>query len=260
MKNPFPGMNPYLELRWRDVHARLVVYMGDMLQRKLPLGLQARIEEDVTIDFFDGEPRLVRPDTFVSDYGRGGNVATAATGIETSTPMIFELDDPPPARHVEIVDVEGDRVVTAIELLSVTNKTPGDDRDRYRKKQRANLAAGVNLIEIDLLRQGEYTAAFDMRRLPVQKRRPFVVSVHRAKRTRQFEVYGSTLRERLPVIAVPLRPTDADIALDIQQLIDDYHERSGFSAANYRKPVEPPLPDEENAWATAQLASAGVTA
>jgi len=26
MKNPFPGMNPYLEAHWRDVHTSLVTY------------------------------------------------------------------------------------------------------------------------------------------------------------------------------------------------------------------------------------------
>lgn len=27
MKSPFPGMHPYLEMRWRDVHSRLMVYL-----------------------------------------------------------------------------------------------------------------------------------------------------------------------------------------------------------------------------------------
>jgi len=41
--NPFPGMNPFLEHRWSDVHTRLIGYIGDELARGgLPQGLRAR--------------------------------------------------------------------------------------------------------------------------------------------------------------------------------------------------------------------------
>jgi len=32
MKNRFPGMDPYLEQFWLDVHARLVLYICDQLE------------------------------------------------------------------------------------------------------------------------------------------------------------------------------------------------------------------------------------
>ena len=31
MPSPFPGMDPYLESHWRDVHARLIVYISDQM-------------------------------------------------------------------------------------------------------------------------------------------------------------------------------------------------------------------------------------
>jgi hypothetical protein len=37
-QNPFPGMNPYLEQHWRDVHTTLMVYLRDQLQGELPEG------------------------------------------------------------------------------------------------------------------------------------------------------------------------------------------------------------------------------
>lgn len=49
MKNPFPGMNPYLEDHWRDVHTRLTIYIADQLQERLPADLVARAEEKVAI-------------------------------------------------------------------------------------------------------------------------------------------------------------------------------------------------------------------
>ena len=38
MRSPFPGMDPWLEQRWRDVHARLIVYIANQLQAQLPEG------------------------------------------------------------------------------------------------------------------------------------------------------------------------------------------------------------------------------
>src|SRR4051812_7293071 len=57
MKNPFPGMNPWLEEYWQDVHASLLVYARDQLNIKLPQGFQARIDERLAID---AEPEMPR--------------------------------------------------------------------------------------------------------------------------------------------------------------------------------------------------------
>lgn len=37
MKSPFPGMDPYLEAHWRDVHTRLIVYASDQLRSQMRL-------------------------------------------------------------------------------------------------------------------------------------------------------------------------------------------------------------------------------
>lgn len=44
-KNPFPGMNPWMESHWGDVHTRLTMYSCDAIQRQLPADLHARVEE-----------------------------------------------------------------------------------------------------------------------------------------------------------------------------------------------------------------------
>jgi hypothetical protein len=44
MASPFPGMDPYLERYWRDVHHRLVTYGCDQLQSRLPDDLIERIK------------------------------------------------------------------------------------------------------------------------------------------------------------------------------------------------------------------------
>src|SRR5262249_23152161 len=50
MPSPFPGMDPYLEAHWRDVHAGLVIYARDALQGVLPGSLRARVEESVLLE------------------------------------------------------------------------------------------------------------------------------------------------------------------------------------------------------------------
>ena len=39
MKSPFPGMDPYLQQHWRDVHTRLILYACDQLESGLPAEL-----------------------------------------------------------------------------------------------------------------------------------------------------------------------------------------------------------------------------
>jgi hypothetical protein len=45
MKSPFPGMDPWLEAHWGDVHARLIVEASNQLQRQdVILDLQTMID------------------------------------------------------------------------------------------------------------------------------------------------------------------------------------------------------------------------
>src|SRR5260370_30420508 len=54
MPSPFPGMDPYLEAHWRDVHHNLITYARDALQDVLPSELRARVEERVVLETPEG--------------------------------------------------------------------------------------------------------------------------------------------------------------------------------------------------------------
>lgn len=252
MKNPFPGMNPYLEAFWRDVHARMMVYISDVLSPQLPEGLVARVEHGVSIDADDGEKRLVYPDVLVNEdrgASAGTNTATAVEADVATTPLVV-LDEPP-ARHVEIIDLTTrERVVTAIEVLSPTNKLPGRGRDEYREKQHLYRRGGVNLVEIDLIRQGDHTAAVSLALIPPASRKAYLVCVWRAGRS-GYELYPVGLRDRLPRIAIPLRPRDRDVVLDLQQVIDMSYDRGRYSASLYRRPLDTALPADDETWVKA---------
>lgn len=43
MSSPFPGMDPYLERHWPDVHLSLAVYAREVLNERMPVKLVARL-------------------------------------------------------------------------------------------------------------------------------------------------------------------------------------------------------------------------
>src|SRR5262245_54237483 len=104
MKSPFPGMDPYLEQHWRDVHSSLVIYARDQMQPFLPGDLFARVEERVYVENEDAEPRSIAPDVRVVEHARGGGVAVAVEGaVETDAPLIIEVrDEPLTEKFIEI--------------------------------------------------------------------------------------------------------------------------------------------------------------
>jgi len=259
MASPFPGMDPYLEEFWRDVHARLIIYASDQLQSRLPDDLRARVEERVVVEPLAGESRSVYPDVRVVERGRGEGVATAS-GISTAQPLILNLaSEPKTETYIEIIDIgTGKRVVTVLEILSLSNKLPGESRDQYLRKLAELRASGVSLVEIDLLRTGQRGLSVPYDHIPVTYRTPYQVYVRRAWRPRSAEVYRVPFRERLPVIAVPLRETDADVALDLQPLVDQCYRNGGYDDdVDYSRAPHPPLEAEDDRWADQLLRQQG---
>jgi hypothetical protein len=254
-------MDPYLEQFWGDVHARLVLYACDQLQGLLPRDLRARVQERVFVDFPQGYERDVYPDVRVVERGRGpAAVATRPGGVAVAQPLIVSLEDEPVTEtFIEIIDVgSGRHVVTVIEVLSLANKRPGAGQDQYLKKQGEVLAGHVSLVEIDLLRAGQWVLSVDPRRIRRPYRTPYRVVVRRGWKPLRAEVYAVPLRERLPAIAVPLRETDADVPLDLQALLERCYDNGGYANdLDYETEPEPALPPEDAAWADALLREQG---
>lgn len=66
MKSPYPGMDPYLEQFWPDIHASLIIYAHDQIEEQLPGNLIARVEERVVLET-EEEPRAVYPDVKITE-------------------------------------------------------------------------------------------------------------------------------------------------------------------------------------------------
>lgn len=124
MKNPFPGMNPWLQEYWRDVHAKLLVYASDQLNGELPPGLQARVDERLAIASEEDQPRAYLPDVAVTeswDRPAGPVLGLGGQAVAAAEPVVVDFGDAV-LRHLEIVDSRA-HVVTAIELLSLSKSS-----------------------------------------------------------------------------------------------------------------------------------------
>lgn len=244
-------MNPFFEQQWRDAHTRLVGYFSDTLQERLPADLVARTEEEVVVIGAAPTPKTYRPDVQIREPWTLKEPATAVAAISPPPPATEPIRvflDEEVKRWIEIRDVTG-RVITVLELLSPTNKLESADRDRYLSKRCRFIGGGANLVEIDLVRRGAWIFPATVQDVLQEAGACYAVCVFRAARPGEEEVYPIRLRERLPVIRVPLRPADADVVLDLQPLIDQCHERGRYHLLNYRLALDPPLSLEDSAWA-----------
>src|SRR5258708_26961075 len=210
MPSPFPGMDPYLEAHWRDVHARLIIYASDALQGVLPAALRARVEERVLLETPQGlADHPLFPDVRVVEFTskRDGPETRPAGRAALAEPLLIDAaPESSTETFLEIIDREsGNRVVTVMEFLSPSNKSPGPNREQYLRKQREVCASDANLVEIDLNRFGGHTLAFPLEHVKPQGRTAYMVCVRRAARPGKATVYPMPLWERLPIFNVPLR-------------------------------------------------------
>jgi hypothetical protein len=253
-------MDPYLEARWSDFHATFIALLKEALQPSLPRSLRARTEERVLLEEADDEwSQAWKPDVTVVDTGlreRGQSPSGAAVAVPA--PIYLELLNVPLIdRFVQIVDVtNGNRIITAIEVLSPWNKSSGRLNRDYLRKLDDYGRAGVSLVEIDLLRSSREHLKVKEADIPENSRQPYLVSLRRAW-IKRWEVYPMGLRQALPAIPIPLREMDQEIVLPLQPLIDRVYNAGGHDDINYKEAADPPLAGDDAAWADQLLRAAG---
>ena len=148
-----------------------------------------------------------------------------------------------------------------IEFLSPSNKSPGPNREQYLRKQREICTSDANLVEIDLNRFGTHTLAFPLDHLNRRFHTPYMVCVRRARRRDQAEVYPMPLSAHLPTVKIPLRPTDADVPLNLQPLVEQCYRNGGYEGTlDYGRDPDPPLAGADETWASDWLREKGLRA
>lgn len=261
MKSPFPGMDPYLEGHWHDVHASLAVYSRNQLRVQMPAGLVVRVEEYMSISEED-QQKNYSPDVRIHERMNDTPTQSSPSGsVAIADPLVIPMEtEPITLRSVRVLDTtSGERVVTAIEFLSPANKVGRVGRKQYKQKRDEIIDAAANLVEIDLIRQGGYILAIHEESLPNEYRGPYRICVMRHGKRHQAELYRATFKERLPLIRVPLRENDPDAILDVQELIDRAYEEGQYGQTiDYRSNARPPLLGEDADWVDKMLHERGL--
>ncbi len=262
MPSPFPGMDPWLEGSFfGDVHDSLITYIRDALNAILPDGYLASSAQLVWVD--DDHRR--EPD--VSAFGppdppaAGSDVAGAMTAAGMLAVAAEPLQEPWEQPYLEILSAENERLVTAIEILSPSNKVAGEKgRGAYQQKQGEFRLANVNLVEIDLLRGGTHTTAIPLRSLQrVAGRFDYHIAMTVPGEPERHFVRPIRLDERLPVVRIPLDPGVPPPELDLQPLLDRAYDSGRYARrVRYARDPVPPLAPEQKAWADALLGEKGL--
>lgn len=231
MANPFPGMDPYMELDWKPVHTMLIAGIVDMIEPQLAADLAAKPEESILID--------EHGETMYRRY-----------------PDVGVIEDPWIERHIEIVEAHSRRLITAIEILSPWNKLPGQGRDAFNRKRQQYQSAKVNIVEIDLIRAGNWVEMLRPWYVQPEHRTTYRASVKRANRL-QIELYPIGLRQELPTIRIPLRESEPDATISLQPIVNQVHRRLRMEQTDYSQPCSPGLNADDAKWANEVLRAVG---
>ena len=260
-RNP-PCHHPFREWTriWKVLCGRAFdAQLSVEIARQLTPKLRPRYFALTTERFVMAMPESVAVATasFYPDVGVGESEAASFGGGQpavATAPLRLATAMPEAVPHVtiEIRDTANRQLVTAIEVLSPTNKR-GDGREEYLSKRQRLLLSTAHLMEIDLLRTGQ--------RVPMQQRLPpasYFVLVSRVNDRPVTEVWPIALDQVLPVVPVPLLPGDADVPLDLQQALTNVYDLAGYDlAVDYSKPPEVPLRTLETAWVEERLRASG---
>jgi len=239
----FPGMNPYLEnpSLWSEVHSWLIVELARSLNPLLIPKYRAAVEKRVYLDAL-----LVGiPDASVFPQNpETERVSAVTTGVITkpirvTLPLTEEITE----RYLEIREIKTGKVVTVVEVLSPKNKRVGEGREKYLTKRQKVLNSATHLVEIDLLRTGNF--------MPMDASIPsdYRILVSRANLRPEAELYPFNLRESIPQFLFPLQPLETEPVVNLSEVLGQVYQEAALDLAiDYSQQPIPPLSESDYQW------------
>jgi hypothetical protein len=216
MPSPFPGMDPYLESEtlWPVFQHQLVLCLYQILLPGLVDRYRARV----------GQRHYCTEQALFTSVVREEHVE----------------------EYIEIRQRTDGKLITLLDVVSPTNKISTAGRSTYLDKRREGKHASANLIEIDLVLQGQPTLEYSRDGLPEWD---YAVTVTRSAKPEQYEIYTATLQKRLPRFRLPLAADDRETVLDLQTAVARCYDQGGFAAKiDYSRDPMTTLTPEDKQW------------
>ena len=260
--NPFPGMNPYLETRglWAEAHNRLIGAIAAFLRRSLPFRYSVVTEERVVIGHNPPEEprrRYAIPDVVISGAAarpipdRAGR-QTEAAAVSVVIPETYQVRQ----QFLTVREQSRGYAVTVLEILSPSNKYPGDGRREYSDKRLRILESATHLVEIDLIRVGDP--------LPVEGYAgdaPYRILVSRNESRPAAELYPFGLQSAIPDIMLPLLNDTDEPTLHLNDIVNDIYLQGYYGGGpliDYNDDPAGPLSDTDRRWLDGLLREKGL--
>lgn len=259
-------MNPYLEdpALWGDVHHTLISAIRRQLNRALPEGYVALIQERVYVEVEDAR-RHYLPDVSVGKQREATpETSRGATAVADAPVHIEILAEPIREPFIEIYSLRDSnrQLACVVELLSPTNKTPNTEGRRlYQRKQRDLLHSAVHLVEIDLLHEGAHTVFPPLEALRrIRSEWDYLICRHRAGwGGAEADVWFVDLPQPLPRIQIPLLAPDPDVEVHLQAALEEAYEEGQYhQIINYAADCPAPLPSDAREWVQNLLREKGL--
>jgi hypothetical protein len=148
--------------------------------------------------------------------------------------------------YIEIRLRNDGRLVTLLDVVSPNNKTTRAGREAYLAKRLEGRATNANLVELDLVLQGQPMLDYSRDGLPDWD---YAITVSRSAQPERYEIYTTTLQKRLPRFKLPLAVDDRETVLDLHTAFTRCYDQGGFAAKiDYTR--EPPagVKEEDRRW------------
>ena len=215
MPSPFPGMDPFLEDNklWPEFQHLLVTCL---YQAMLP-GLVDRYRARV------GQRRYVTEQALFISVVREEHCE----------------------EFIEIRQRGADRLVTLVEVAAPANKTTSVGRKCYLDHRVSSKAGGANVVEIDLVLQGQPTLDHSRDGHPDWD---YAVTVARSTRP-EPDIYPGNLQKPLPRFQLPLARDDRDLVVELHVVFNRAYDLGDFGAKiDYKLAPVPTLKDADRQW------------
>lgn len=236
-ENRYPGVNAHLTNfllqpggGWESFHSGWITSIQEALDEILPPNYYSLEEKSLQMVHRDqgGGVKPRRPDASIFQRPTERSAPASPLVVATDPTQVMPLENVAVAIDDDVMrvgvyeftnrQVPG-KLVTAIEVLSPANKPPATFSGAYRERRNETLAAGVNLVEIDLIHTRrpvvELLPSYPDREEGAQPTLVLVSRPHPSLQEGEFRIYAVGIADPLPKVAVPLLGDD-EIVLHLQ--------------------------------------------